>query len=278
MRATDEVETGVLHHFHVTEEAAVRHRVAPTSMILVCVHTPEVVVLAVEKESLVRRPLEPAETKRRRKLVGQLFAVVYFARRLIKEGMLGMPQLWFGDGVAGLIESHGGSGGNRLGGGNAGNRLSLGIDNNSLEHTGFRGRALIANFGLHIHRAGLPGNLRRADKRAIPSDVQRAGRDQSHVAINAAAENVFTRARGELRIPTIVEAHSHQVVAGLGRASDVEREPSVAALVFAQAPAVDKDLRVLKRALKFKEQLFAGPFCRQVKVLAIPAVSDVELR
>jgi hypothetical protein len=63
------------------------------------------------------------------------------------------------------------------------------------KHAIFRRRAVIADFRFHIHRARLRRNLRRGDERAIPGDVQRFGDDQPHVAVNAAAENVFARAR-----------------------------------------------------------------------------------
>jgi hypothetical protein len=75
MRAANEMKARVLHQFHVAEKSAVRHRVAPARVILMHVRAFEIKMLAVQEKSLVRRPLEPAETKRRFKIVGEFAAV-----------------------------------------------------------------------------------------------------------------------------------------------------------------------------------------------------------
>ena len=78
------------------------------------------------------------------------------------------------------------------------------------------GRAgIVHDFRFHIHRAGFLGDLRRGDKRAIPRHMQRRGDDQPHIAINAAGENMFARARRQPGVPKIVHAHGHDIVARL---------------------------------------------------------------
>jgi hypothetical protein len=49
---------------------------------------------AVQEKSLVRRPLEPAETKRRGKIIGDLaLPSETFAHRSVEKRMVGMPEL-----------------------------------------------------------------------------------------------------------------------------------------------------------------------------------------
>ena len=106
--------------------------------------------------------------------------------------------------------------------------------------------------------------------------MQRPGHDQPDIAVNAAAENVFARARGEFRIPPVVEPHGHDVVAGFHRIGDVQGKSRVTALVFADAPAVHKNFRILKRAVEFEEQPLAGPFGRNLERFPITAVTHVK--
>ena len=73
--AADEVESGVLHQFHVAEETAVGHRVAPSRVVLVNVGAFEVIMFPVEEEALVGGEFEPAETQRRKEIVHCLAAV-----------------------------------------------------------------------------------------------------------------------------------------------------------------------------------------------------------
>ena len=56
---------------HIAIKAAVRHGIAPARVVLVRVGAFEIVMLAVQEKSLVRRPFEPAETKRRGEIIGR---------------------------------------------------------------------------------------------------------------------------------------------------------------------------------------------------------------
>src|ERR1039458_5123 len=93
MRTTNEIEARVLHHIHVTEKSAVGHRVAPSRVILMHICAFEIKVFAIDEKSLVCRPLEPAETELRLKIVGHFFAVGNFAHRRVEKRMIGMPEL-----------------------------------------------------------------------------------------------------------------------------------------------------------------------------------------
>src|ERR1700690_2831737 len=98
-------------------------------MILMRVHTLEIVMFAVQKKSLIRRPLEPAETKWRCKLIRSFFAVINLAHRRVEKWMVGMPELRPSNRRRGLVKNHGRSGGNGLRGRSARDRFSVRIKN-----------------------------------------------------------------------------------------------------------------------------------------------------
>jgi len=87
---------------------------------------------------------------------------------------------------------------------------------------------------------------------------------------------VLSRARRQARIPQIVHAHGHDVVTRLHRASNVESETCVAALVLADALAVHEQLGDLEHTVKLQVDTFARPAVRHVKMLKIPAITGVE--
>src|ERR1039457_6768302 len=72
MRTANEIEAGVFHQRHVAEKAAVSDRVAPAGVVLMHVGAFEIIMLAVQEESLISRELEPAKTQRRGVIIHRL--------------------------------------------------------------------------------------------------------------------------------------------------------------------------------------------------------------
>ena len=62
----------------------------------------------------------------------------------------------------------------------------------------------------------------------------------------------------------------------LDRIGDVEGEASVAAFVFADAPAVDEHFGDLKHAVEFQTDALARPRGRHFEMFSIPAVADIK--
>src|SRR3954449_12501265 len=83
------------------------------------------------------------------------------------------------------------------------------------------------------------GNRRRLtrhdggrDADFTPGDVPGRDGNESHVAVDPAAENVLAGARGKLRVPVVVDANGEQVrFSRADRGSDVEREAGVSTLM-----------------------------------------------
>ena len=70
-------------------------------------------------------------------------------------------------------------------------------------------------------------------------------------------EGVIARDGRELRVPVVVQADGHHVVAGLDGGSHVDGEPVVAAHVLSDLLAVDVDLRLVERGLELQEDALA---------------------
>ena len=69
MRTADKIKTGVTNHFYIAIKSAVGHGIAPAGMILMDVGAFEIIVLTIQKESLVGREFEPAKSQRRCKVI-----------------------------------------------------------------------------------------------------------------------------------------------------------------------------------------------------------------
>ena len=83
-------------------------------------------------------------------------------------------------------------------------------------------------------------------------------------------------AGSQARIPEIIHAHRHHIVAGFYGVGDVEFKTGVAALVFANALAVHEHFRHLKHAVEIKVDAFSLPVFRHGEMFAIPADAHVK--
>ena len=278
MRAANELEPRLLHQIHIPVKPAVRHRVTPARMILMHVRPLEVKVAPIQKESLIRRPFEPPETEAGFKMIGRLVPVAHLADRRVEIRMIRVPEPGIRHRRGGLVERDRRARRHRLRGADAPRHLAAGIEDVRPQPARFCHRAVIADFGFHVHRAGFRRDRRRGHKRAIPRDVQRFGDHQPHVAVKAAAENVLARARGEPRIPVVVQPHRHHIIPRFHRVRNVHRKSRVAALVFREPLSVQENLRILKRPVELQEQPLARPIRRRCEVLAIPTIARVKPR
>ena len=107
MRAANEIESGVLHQFHVAKKSAVGHRVAPAGVVLMHVRALEIIMLAVEEKSLVGGELEPAETERRRVIIHRLAAVQHDGFHRIQIRIFRRPKFGIRNRRAGLVKNIG---------------------------------------------------------------------------------------------------------------------------------------------------------------------------
>jgi len=190
--------------------------------------------------------------------------------------MVGVPELGVGQGVGGLGDVNGGAGGEGLGAGEGGDGAAIGVEEVGLEDAGFGIGAVIAELGLDIDGGGLGGDFGGGHEGAVPGDVEGVGEDEADVAVDAAAEDVFAGAGGELGVPEVVDADGDDVVAGGDGGGDIQGKASVAAAVDADGAAVEGDFGDLKGAIEFQGDTFAGPVGGDGEVFAIPAVAGVE--
>src|SRR2546430_8281202 len=65
MRAAHEVESRLLHEFHIALARRLRDRDPPAAVILMHVRAAQIKMLAIQEETAIGRPLEPSKAKRR---------------------------------------------------------------------------------------------------------------------------------------------------------------------------------------------------------------------
>ena len=145
---------------------------------------------------------------------------------------------------------------------NRGDHLAVLVDDVGLQRGLDRGRAVVLHLGLDRHGAGrarVGGQRGGGDPGAVPGHVQRVGDHDEHVSVKTALEGVIAGDGRDLRVPVVVQANRHHVVAGLDGGGDVDGEPVVAADVLADLLAVDVDLRLIERRLEFERHVLARP-------------------
>ena len=82
--ASDDVETGLLHHAHVAPHCLLGNRVAPAGLVLMHIGPAEEKVLPVQEESLVSGPAEPPESEGCLVAVYEASSLVEFANQHIQ--------------------------------------------------------------------------------------------------------------------------------------------------------------------------------------------------
>jgi hypothetical protein len=137
--------------------------------------------------------------------------------------------------------------------------------------------AVVAHFSRHPHGAAAAREARRGHGRAGPGDVHIVRRDEPDVAVDAAAEDMFTRARRERRVPDVVDADGDHVAPRMERGREVDGEAGIAAAVARDLAAVGIHVGRLERGFEFERPAAPGGNGRQHEVLAVPAVADVHL-
>jgi hypothetical protein len=162
---------------------------------------------------------------------------------------------------------------------NGGDHLAAAVHDVGLQRGTDGSRAAVLHFRLDLHgtgRARIRRQRGRRDPGAVPGDVQRIRNHDVYISIDAALKGVIARQRRKLRIPLVVQANRHHVVAGRHGGGNVDRKSVVAADVLADLLAVEVDLRLIERCLELEKHALARPGRRDGEVLPIPAVADVE--
>src|SRR5579859_886182 len=278
MRAANEIHAGLLDEADIASDTGVGDCVAPACVVLVNIGAVEVVVLAVEEEALIGGPLNPAESEGSHVFVEQPGTRIDASAHGVQNRMRWTPQGRFGNEQRRLLECLRDVGRNRFLGMRAGYGVACRIENIGDQREANLAVALVFDIGCYADRASILAQTGRGDEGAVPIHVQHGGGNKIDVAINAAVKVMLASAWIQLRVPEIVEADGDQVVAGVQRPGDVERETCIAPQMFADAPAVDEYLGILKSSLELNCIAASRRYWPDCQMATIPAITDIELR
>ncbi len=151
VRAADKVESGLFDHLHVAKERGICHTIAPARVILVNIGAVKVVMRAIQREPTSGRPTDPAEAKRRGKVVYARRALRNCGDRAVERRVIRVPERRIGNRRRGLLNRHRAVCRHDLGGRHGGHRRALRVHNVGLQGAIPIRRIVVADFCLDVH-------------------------------------------------------------------------------------------------------------------------------
>ena len=130
----------------------------------------------------------------------------------------------------------------------------------------------------HVGRTPLPCLQRRScHERTVPVDMDRMFLHQTYIAVNPAAEYMFTSPRSQVCPPQIVHTHGNLILTSFHVWRNTNAETRVSAPMRTRQRAVDIHFGLLEHSVELQKQIPLQVVFRQIQHLAVPTVSGVEL-